>query len=76
MASKGRSESNRSRSVPTSKVKKRQSGATDGGSSGVEQSADVTPESWTFEIVQPTPVAAGCRAGDAAQGINQATRSQ
>ena len=69
MASKGSKESDRSRKAKTSKAKPRRSQAAGAGGSGVEQSSEVTPKSWTFAIVRPTPVAARCKAGEGAQGI-------
>ena len=68
MASKGRSEPNRTRAVPTSKIKPPSSKGTGGGGASAEQASTILPESWTFEIERPTPVASKCRAGDVAQG--------
>jgi hypothetical protein len=66
MASKGRSEPDRTRAVPTSKIRPAASKGTGGG--GASSEPTILPESWTFEIERPTPAAFQCRAGDVAQG--------
>jgi hypothetical protein len=57
------------RSAKTSKIKPPPSRASGEGGSGAVRSSDVAPETWTFEIVRPTPVAARVRAGESANGI-------